>query len=113
MKGSARSMVVFRRAATSVCCRPAALRGVVVDVVGGDDRDAHVVGQPCQLAVAPRVALQEVLLQLHVERIAPVPRPVIGEQFAGRPPAARRAPASSSGPSRAACEEHDAVGVLA
>ena len=53
--------------------QPAALRGVVVNVVGGDDWHVHIVGQPCQLAIAPRVALQEVLLQLHVDRIAPEP----------------------------------------
>ena len=52
--------------------QPAALRGVVVDVVRGDDRHVHIVGQPRQLTVASRVALQEVLLQFHVDR-SPLP----------------------------------------
>ena len=59
---------------------PVALRGVVVDVVGGDDVDAGVAGQREQVAVAGRVALEEVALQLDVDTIGPERLPPLPQQ---------------------------------
>ena len=52
---------------------PVTLRGVVVNVVGGDHRHPHALGQSYQLPVARGVPFQEVLLELHVDRAGAVP----------------------------------------
>ena len=62
---------------------PGTVRGVVVDVVGGDDLGAGFGGDPGQLAVAVGVAGQEVLLKLDVHRVGPVPVEVLLQQAVG------------------------------
>ena len=61
----------------------AALRGVVVDVVGGDDGRPCIAGQRGQFPVAPGVAFQEVALQLRVRRIGAEAIQPVAQQHQG------------------------------
>ena len=63
--------------------QPAALRAVVVDVIGGRQGHSRAVGQRRQLPVAGGVAFEKILLQFHVHRIVIEPLPVGVEQPAG------------------------------
>ena len=69
------------------CCQrvlePAAVPGVVVDVVGGGQGYARAPGQLRQFPVAGGVALQEILLEFHVHPAGAVPVQVGPEQPAG------------------------------
>ena len=49
------------------------LQSVVVNVVGGDHRDAGIAGESGKFTIAFGVALQEVTVQLDVHRIGSVP----------------------------------------
>ena len=90
---------------------PVALRGVVVDVVGGDDVDAGVAGQREQVAVAGRVALEEVALQLDVDTIGPERLPPLPQQpLCSDAPSVLHQPRQR--PVAAAGEEDEAAGVV-
>ena len=60
-----------------------AVGGVVMHVVGGDQGDADLAAQADQFPVAPRVALEEVLLQFHEHRILAEPVQVVAQQPQG------------------------------
>ncbi len=57
--------------------QPVAFRRVVVDIVGRHDGRANLAGQNGQVAVAPGVPVQEVLLKLHEHRVYAEPFPVV------------------------------------
>ena len=91
--------------------QPAALRAVVVDVIGGRHRDTRAVGQRCQLPVAGGVAFEKILLQFHVHRIVTEPLPVGVEQPAGvLAPAFREQPGQR--PVAASGEQYHPAGVF-
>ena len=72
---------------------PRPLRCVVVNVVGGHDGQLGLVGQRRQQSVALCVALEEVLVQLHIHRAGAVPHGVVPQQGEGRvTPARQRQP---------------------
>jgi hypothetical protein len=64
--------------------KPVALRDVVVDVVGGHHPHAQPGGQLRQPPIAPPVALDQVLLELHEDVGGPEPVQVLAQQRLGR-----------------------------
>ena len=92
--------------------QPVPLRGMVVNIVGGYQRDAGIAGQRRQLPVASGVPLQEVLLELYVHRVRAVPLPVLAQQFPGFP-APARLHQPGEGPVPAAGQEDHSAGVIA
>ena len=90
---------------------PAAVPGVVVNVVGGGQGDARAQGQRRQFPVAGGVALQEILLEFHVHPAGAVPFPAGPEQPAGVLGAALQQQLGP-GPVPAPGEQHHPPGVF-
>ena len=80
------SMVVLSRAATKSVLKAIAVGVMVVDVVGGYEAYAQVMGQPHRFLHKVGVSFQEVALKLYVYRAGPEPLHVVFEQDSGFSP---------------------------
>ena len=87
---------------------PVSFRRVVMHIVGGDQRDAGVVGNACQPTVAHRVPLQKILLKLDVDRAGAVPGRVLAQLRLRLLPTARQRQARQSAVTSAG-QQNDAL----